>query len=514
LARRRSRPLSLLLRHLRVAQQRAKLARCQRAGSAGVRLDTTTSCGYHAIDPDGIMQLGHSKDHRPDLPQLKIMAAVTQPLAFPLCTAVVPGNTPDDVLYWPTIVEVKKLINKVGMLFVGDNKMAALETRGRIANAKDYYLMPLPHTGQTAKLFDSWVDEGLRKEKQPRADAEGQKSDRLTEVWHGGEGEEKVLIAKAYEFTRTQKVTLKGEEGKEEKEVEWTERVQVLQSQSLLGSQKALLHKRLQEAERELWALTRAGKGRKVWREEGELAQAVKGIVQEKEVEGLLEVTWRLEETVVKKHGKAGRPKADAVAQEETQRRYWISEVRRVEEKIQEREERLGWRAEVTNAPEERLSLEASVLTYREGAGLERPFHQMKDEPLGIRPLFVQKNEQILGLTRLVLVALRVLTLIEIVVRSKLAETGEKLEGLHEGQKSKKEGKPTGRRLLRGIARLQLTLTEVTCQGLACWHLPALPSLLVRVLALLGLSPTLYTGLTRAAPPPLSPDPLVAVPSG
>jgi transposase len=220
-----------------------------------VRLDTTTSCGYHAIDPDGIMQLGHSKDHRPDLPQLKIMAAVTQPLAFPLCTAVVPGNTPDDVLYWPTIVEVKKLINKVGMLFVGDNKMAALETRGRIANAKDYYLMPLPHTGQTAKLFDSWVDEGLRKEKQPRADAEGQKSDRLTEVWHGGEGEEKVLIAKAYEFTRTQKVTLKGEEGKEEKEVEWTERVQVLQSQSLLGSQKALLHKRLQEAERELWAL-------------------------------------------------------------------------------------------------------------------------------------------------------------------------------------------------------------------------------------------------------------------
>src|SRR3954467_9992320 len=43
-------------------------------------LDTTTSCGYHALEPGGLMQLGHSKDHRPDLPQLKIMAAVTQPL--------------------------------------------------------------------------------------------------------------------------------------------------------------------------------------------------------------------------------------------------------------------------------------------------------------------------------------------------------------------------------------------------------------------------------------------------
>src|SRR3954471_4965183 len=30
------------------------------------RVDTTASCGYHEIIPDGIMQLGHSKDHRPD----------------------------------------------------------------------------------------------------------------------------------------------------------------------------------------------------------------------------------------------------------------------------------------------------------------------------------------------------------------------------------------------------------------------------------------------------------------
>lgn len=30
-----------------------------------VRLDTSTSYGYHAIEPEGVMQLGHSKDHRP-----------------------------------------------------------------------------------------------------------------------------------------------------------------------------------------------------------------------------------------------------------------------------------------------------------------------------------------------------------------------------------------------------------------------------------------------------------------
>src|ERR1700722_8050910 len=104
------------------------------------RVDATASCGYHEITPEGIMQLGHSKDHRPDLPQLKIMAAVTQPLAFPLSTAIVPGNKTDDELYWPTIVSVKEKVGGSGLLFVGDCKMAALETRARIADAKDYYL--------------------------------------------------------------------------------------------------------------------------------------------------------------------------------------------------------------------------------------------------------------------------------------------------------------------------------------------------------------------------------------
>src|SRR3954447_13147049 len=44
-----------------------------------VRLDATTSCGYHTVTDDGLMQLGHSKDHRPDLAQFKLMAAAAEP---------------------------------------------------------------------------------------------------------------------------------------------------------------------------------------------------------------------------------------------------------------------------------------------------------------------------------------------------------------------------------------------------------------------------------------------------
>ena len=47
----------------------------------------------------------------------------------------------------------------------------------------------------------------------------------------------------------------------------------------------------------------------------------------------------------------------------------------------------------------------------------ERVFHLFKDQPLGIRPLYVRRDDQIQGLTHLVTLALRVLTLFEVLVR-------------------------------------------------------------------------------------------------
>src|SRR5207245_2230886 len=51
-----------------------------------VRLDSTTASGYWSVTQDGLFQLGYSKDHRPDLPQLKVMLSVLDPLGLPLVT--------------------------------------------------------------------------------------------------------------------------------------------------------------------------------------------------------------------------------------------------------------------------------------------------------------------------------------------------------------------------------------------------------------------------------------------
>lgn len=445
-------------------------------------LDTTTSCGYHTIEPDGLLQLGHSKDHRPDLPQLKIMAAVTQPLAFPVSTDVVAGNRSDDELYWPTIVEVKHKVGGDGLLFVGDCKMASLDTRARIADGGDHYLTPLPNTGETARQMGSWIDTALQQE----AAGKLQAICKPTEV-----GKPAELVGWGYECTRELHATVDG------REVTWTERVQVVQSLAQQNSQKAKLDKSLQQAEEKLGRLTLSGQGRKIWRDEAELQQAIAAIEKEHQVEGLLSVVVQREEKQLKKYGKPGRPGEAAQARMEVEARYRIAAVRRNGEPIEQRHKRLGWRALASNAPEQRLTLAGSVLTYREGGSLERPFHQLKAKPLGIRPLFVKLPEQVLGLTRLLLIALRVLTLLEIVLRGKLRESGEKLEGMHEGQKSKLEGRPTAKRTLRAIAALEMTLSLVQMGEKQWWCLPELPKLLLRVLNLLGLSPSLYTNIVN-----------------
>src|SRR5512133_2254644 len=106
-----------------------------------VRVDTTTAAAY--VTPAGLFQLGHSEDHRPDLPQVKIAMAVLDPLGLPLTTTVVAGHTADDPLSLPEIAKVRQVVQTTGLTYVGDCKMAALGTRAEIVAHHDYSLCPL-----------------------------------------------------------------------------------------------------------------------------------------------------------------------------------------------------------------------------------------------------------------------------------------------------------------------------------------------------------------------------------
>src|SRR4029453_6532278 len=63
--------------------------------------------------------------------------------------------------YIPIIERMRSGLNKTGLLFVGDCKMSALETRAYLARHQDWYLSPLPLTGATAEAMDAWITAGV-----------------------------------------------------------------------------------------------------------------------------------------------------------------------------------------------------------------------------------------------------------------------------------------------------------------------------------------------------------------
>jgi transposase len=78
---------------------------------------------------------------------------------------------------------------------------------------------------------------------------------------------------------------------------------------------------------------------------------------------------------------------------------------------------RLGWRVYGTNHPVESLPLEQAVLASRSAYLVERSVGRLKGRPLSLPPRYVQRDDHATGRIRLVSIALRVLTLLECVVR-------------------------------------------------------------------------------------------------
>ncbi len=239
---------------------------------------------------------------------------------------------------------------------------------------------------------------------------EGEQSAQL--LWDGEQ-----LLGAGYEFERGLSAEING------KPVEWTERVQVVRSLELARQQAKGLEERLSKAEEVMRGLTPVpGRGKRQYWEEGELQAAIGQVQERYQVSGLQRVSVEREEESVTRYVGRGRGSPDRPARTEVRVRHVITQVQRDEGAIAKERHRLGWRAQVTNAPRERMSMAGAVIHYRGGWRLEQDFHLLKDRPLGISPLYVSNDDQILGLTRLLSLALRLLTLIQTRVRYGLAE--------------------------------------------------------------------------------------------
>jgi transposase len=427
-----------------------------------VRVDSTTAAAY--VTPDGMFQLGHSKDHRPDLPQVKIAMTVLDPLGLPLTTTVVAGNTADDPLYLPEIAKVRQLAGSRGLTYVGDCKMAAMGTRAEIVAYGDYYLCPL-----SAKQM-------------PEADL----ARVLAPVWSGTLEPSAIRLPTAdgaFEapaapvatgFAYTVELSAVDHAGQPHT---WQERRLVVRSLALAARQAQGLRQRVARAVMEINALDERKQGKPRVPDETAASQAAAAIIAKHRVEGLVTVTVT---TDVHKHLK---------------RRYGlrpVTTVRSERVRVQAASEeapladavrRLGWRVYATNHTAEEMSLAQGVAAYRSEYLIEQGFGRLKGRALSLTPLFLQYEHRVVGLLYLLSIALRVLVVMQFVVRRNLQQAGTTLTGIYPGQPGRQTAQPTTEMMLsvfRGV-----TLSHIKIKGKLHEHLTPLNAVQKRVLALL-----------------------------
>ena len=112
-----------------------------------------------------------------------------------------------------------------------------------------------------------------------------------------------------------------------------------------------------------------------------------------------------------------------------------------------------------------------------------------------IAPLFVKLNEQIEGLTYLLTLGVRVLTVLEFVLRRSLAQDQARLPHVHPENKQKSTDRPTAERILHAFAGVSLTIIEHATGRKSCGGLRPCQGVQEAILQRLGLGTHLYRQL-------------------
>jgi transposase len=443
-----------------------------------VRLDTTTSSGYRPVEAEGLFQFGHSKDYRPDLPQVKISQAALDPLGLPVSTTIVSGNQADDPLYIPEIKKVQQSLQPSGLTYVGDSKMAALETRHYIAQSQNYYLCPLPEKQISKADLAELLAPVFRGEELLTQVVAPNQNSHAPET--AAEPEQKPeFIAEGFTLTMPQSVGVGAEA------FTWHEQWLVVHSFKYAARQQKGLDNRIEKATAALNQLNLTGRGHKRLSVD-ETRDAAQRILQRHRVKDLIQVAYETTTQTTHKRAYKNQPARTLTETNVTVKPTLDADA------YQRRSQLLGWRVYVSNDLD--LSLSEAVYGYRNEYLIEQGFGRYKGKTLGLRPMYLASDERVKGLIRLLSLGLRILCLLEFSVRTQLEADQQPLTGLYAGNPKRATQQPTAELLLKSFRGITLTIMEVN--QVIQRFLSPLSELQLRILQLSGCSDDIYLALT------------------
>ena len=426
-----------------------------------IRLDACIVQSFR--DAEGLFQMGYSKQHRADLPQIKVMLATLDPLSMPLAVEVVSGEKADDPLYIPVIKKVNDCLDTKGLFYVGDAKLGTLGNRAYLQQDGHYYLCPLAKKQCSTETLKAYLKDKPAKLQRLYSD----------------ENQTKVLT-KAFECCEE----LSTQEG-----LQWEERRIVVHSVAWADAQQDKMKNRLDRAGEELEELLVPKQRKQLPKTRADVELKVQRILKKHHVAAFFDI--QIEEqhtqTTLRKYGnKPERIRKDL---------SFELHIRRREGAIEEHLQLLGWRVYATNIPKEKLSVNQAVLCYRQEYRIEHQFNKLLNKVTALMPVFLKKEHRIVALTKLMLLALKFVSLIQHKVRKQLQKTGQYLKELFPGNPGRKTNQPTTEMLLKAFNDISMVIMPT--QDTFVLKMAKLKQIQLKILELLNISPDIYLGLER-----------------
>jgi hypothetical protein len=397
------------------------------------------------------------------------MRSVLDPLGLPVATDVVPGPRAEDPLDLPAITRVRESLGRRGRRDVGDGKRGALETRAARHAGGDFDLCPLsewqvPPAVVAASLAPVWTGD------QP-----------LTPILRGPANGQPEVLAEGVERLAPLTAVVAGVP------IDWAERRLVIRSHQLAQAGERGLRARLAQAQAAIAALNERRRGKRRVTEVAALQAAVAVLLARDHGPGVRQVRYTAQE-----RGRSVRRYGDRPARRRLEQDGQVS-VSVDEAAVGAAVHQLGWRVYATHAPPAQLSRAQAVLAYRSQYVVESDIGRLKGHPLSLTPMDLERDDHATGLIRLLSVGLRVLTLLELVVRPRLVAAGMGLAGLYAGNPKGATTRPTTERLLKRVEGLTLTIIREGRRRRD--HLTPLSRMQRRIMALLDFPVDISTRL-------------------
>jgi transposase len=293
-------------------------------------------------------------------------------------------------------------------------------------------------------------------------------------------------IAVAVESPNLIAVTFQ-EDGWSDREVVWTERRVLVRSHGQAKAGTRALHRRIDQALNDLGQLNRPRRGQPRLVDGAMAQEAVDAILRQHRVDGLIQISIAEYAATQWVRGYRGQPA-------EERRTSTVVVTPTVDSQaVAADESRLGWRVYATNQPAADLSLESVVLAYRDQYLAEQGMGRLKG-PLSITPMHLTRDDHRIGLIRLLSLGLRVLTLIQFVIRQQVAAQDTPMAGLYAGQPNRTTMRPTTEQVLNAFRGLTLTRVMMPSQP-PLVHLTPLSAIQKRLLEVLDFGTIIYTKL-------------------